>query len=1357
MRTLCALAILLAGAARAQTTATTTTLSSAPNPSNAGDTVTLTASITAGGEIFFQATGSVTFSDGATTLATVPVSNFGASYSTASLSGGSHSLSATYSGDTHFGGSTGTTTQVVQGGGSGLTSTTTTLAPAPNPSTVGQSVTLTATVSPSAATGTVAFFDGATSLGTAPVSSGTAALSTGALALGSHSLSATYSGDSTDAGSTGNATQVVNAEAITVALTASPNPAALGQNVTLTASVTPASSSGTVTFLDGITTLGTADLASGSAVILTSTLAAGTHSLTATFSGASSTAVSLTVNAPTVTLTVVPNPASAGQSVTLTATVSPASSTGMISFLDGSSALGSATLSSGTASITTTTFSLGSHQLTASYNGNSSQAVGLTISSKPPTTTALSVSPNPSTAGQTVTLTATVSPSAATGTVTFTNGATTLGSSSLTNGAATFVTSALPVGNDSIVATYSGDATYLGSTSPLIPATVNAASGTPVSITITSNPPGTGFSVTGLGCTAGSYTTPQALTWLVGSTCAVAFTSPQTTAYGAQYVFSNWQDNTGAPNPRSFPVPTIPTTYVASFNTMYLLTTVASPANGGTISSGGYFAPGTQVAVIATPAAGYHLASITPAAVVTMSGPVTVTANFVSGTPPGNYTVTQIMANVVAPSGKPINNFGQVTAASGTNAVLWTPNSSHGVTGTLVNLGSLPGPTATFPTAINDFGQVVGTSVSQAFLWQPASANAVSGTMNAFLGSSAGISSTAGINGFGEIIGGQPSGSFLWTPSSANSITGSAIPTPSLTAINDFGQTINTAGGVFLLTPASQHGAPGPGVLIAAGTGLAINNSGAVLVYIPCPNPPQACNLGAALWIPNTPNSTSGVLNNIAPFVDLPSLAAMALNNNGQVVGTMSLNSASSSSLPFLYNGGSIYDLSLVPNWPAGGIPVGINDSGEIVVNANNGVYLLTSQAPQWSITMSHTGNFAQGQTGAKYTITVGNTSAAATSGTATLSVTLPTGFTFASITGPAWNCNGASCTRSDSLAPGTSYPALTLTVNVASSASVTPTYTPSATISGGGAASATATDPTTLSAAGASTPAVVSLSPTVSTGASQSFIFQFSDTAGWQSLSVVNVLINNSLDGRQACYLAYSAPNNVLYLVPDNGSGLLPGMLLNGGGSIANSQCSVSGAGSSASGSGNTLTLTLAITFTTSFAGNQVVYMAARDAINNSGWQTSGIHAVPPLPVSIVTMSPSSGAASTASLTLTYQGTGLQTMWALINTALDGRSACYIAYYAPGNQVFLFPDNGSGLQAASMTVGGSSAVTNSQCTVYGQGSSATQTASQTTVTLNVAFKPAFAGSKIAWLASQTLAGSTSPWQALGQWLVPSN
>jgi hypothetical protein len=173
-------------------------------------------------------------------------------------------------------------------GGTVSTATQTSLVSSLNPSSYGQSVTLTATVtSPGGTpTGTVTFYDGGVSLGSAPLSSGgQASLATSTLAAGTHSITAAYSGDSTFTGSTTNVlSQTVNKDATATSLASSLNPAKYGQTVTFTATVTPSAATGTVTFLNGSTAMGTVVLSSGQAQFSTS-FKQGTYSITAAYNG----------------------------------------------------------------------------------------------------------------------------------------------------------------------------------------------------------------------------------------------------------------------------------------------------------------------------------------------------------------------------------------------------------------------------------------------------------------------------------------------------------------------------------------------------------------------------------------------------------------------------------------------------------------------------------------------------------------------------------------------------------------------------------------------------------------------------------------------------------------------------------------------------------------------------------------------------------------------------------------------------------------------------------------------------------------------------------------------------------------
>ncbi len=186
----------------------------------------------------------------------------------------------------------------------GQASTTTTLSSDVNPSVWGQSVTFTArvaAVAPGAGTptGTVTFFDGATTLGTGSLSTSggvtTATFTTSSLAVGARSITASYGGGLDFTGSASSAlTQTVTKANTSVVVTSANNPATHGQSVTFTArvaAVAPGAGTptGTVTFYDGTTALGTGSLSTSggvtTATFTTSSLAVGAHSITASYGG----------------------------------------------------------------------------------------------------------------------------------------------------------------------------------------------------------------------------------------------------------------------------------------------------------------------------------------------------------------------------------------------------------------------------------------------------------------------------------------------------------------------------------------------------------------------------------------------------------------------------------------------------------------------------------------------------------------------------------------------------------------------------------------------------------------------------------------------------------------------------------------------------------------------------------------------------------------------------------------------------------------------------------------------------------------------------------------------------------------
>ncbi len=203
---------------------TTTVVTSSANPSVYGQTVTLTATISHGTAI---PTGTVEFKSGSTVLGTATVGSAGtATYTSSSFTVGTHAITAVYSGDSNYAGSTSPVfAQVVS-----KAATTTALASSANPSTSGQSVTFTAAVAALAPgsgtpTGTVKFYDGTTLLGSHALSSGVATFTTTKLPVGTDSITAVYAGSADYDTSTSSAlSQVVDNADATTALADSANP-----------------------------------------------------------------------------------------------------------------------------------------------------------------------------------------------------------------------------------------------------------------------------------------------------------------------------------------------------------------------------------------------------------------------------------------------------------------------------------------------------------------------------------------------------------------------------------------------------------------------------------------------------------------------------------------------------------------------------------------------------------------------------------------------------------------------------------------------------------------------------------------------------------------------------------------------------------------------------------------------------------------------------------------------------------------------------------------------------------------------------------------------------------------------------
>jgi sugar lactone lactonase YvrE len=507
-----------------ETTSVTIASSQNPCPINASVTFTATAASAGGG---VAPTGALVFQDGATNLGTATIDSLGrASLTVAGLAAGSHSITASYSGlpSAYILGSVSTALhQAIQG------QTAVVVSPSANPSLFGQTVQLVATVTGGSGTpsGTVTFSDGGNVLG-APVqlsSLGTAVYAFSSPAVGLHAIVANYSGDTTHLASVSAVLSQSVDEATTTAVASSQNPSAPSASVTFSASVTSAGGgvapTGAVVFLDGpgAIHLGTVNLdGQGRASLTVAGLAAGPHSITASYSGVPtayilgslSPGLNQTVQGQTATLlSSSANPSIFGSSVVVNANVSsngPTPATGTVTFFDGAQQIGSATLSPSesaapsTASFSTSALSAGIHAITAVYGGSAassgsvSPALAQTVQAAPTEVKAGS-SANPSIVLSPIALTASVAGNRgpASGVVIFLADAVPLATQTLdSRGFASISTSALGVGPHTLSANYLGDQNDAASSSSPFLQTVQVIP-----------------TVTNLGGTVGSGANPQ--------------------------------------------------------------------------------------------------------------------------------------------------------------------------------------------------------------------------------------------------------------------------------------------------------------------------------------------------------------------------------------------------------------------------------------------------------------------------------------------------------------------------------------------------------------------------------------------------------------------------------------------------------------------------------------------------------------------------------------------------------------------------------------------------------------------------------------------------------------------------------
>jgi len=650
-----------------------------------GASVTLTATLTGTG---VSPAGSVAFLDGATQLGTGTLNASGvATCATTSLAVGSHSITASYLGDTNY------TTAVSAAVSVSVTKATQkiTFSPLPATFTYGMSpINLSATsdsglpvafsvTGPGSLNGNTITITGAGSVVVAANQAGN----------GNYSAAAAVS-----------QTIKVNKATPTAALLSSELTGSYGASVTLTATLTGAGSAptGTVTFQNGSTSIGTGTLNSnGVAMLVLTTLPIGADSLKASYGGdtnyatATSAAVSVTINKSSQTITFTPLAQSVTYGVSPIALAATSTSGLAVTF----GATGPATVTGSTLTIT----GAGSVVVTASQTGNGNYAAATPVSQTISVTAAapsiaLKTSAGGAAYGATVTFTATLTGGATkpAGTVTFLNGNSAVGTGVLNaSGVATLAIATLPVGSDSITASYPGDSRYLPGVSAPAIETVS---------------PGTATAKLTSSASSASYGASVTLT----ATLTGAGAKPTGTIN-----FLNGNTSLGTGTLNSSGVATLATTALpvgadslkAAYSGDANYAAATSPALAVTIGKAAqtitFTAPATPVTYGAAPIALAATANSGLTVTFTTTGPATVNGSTLTITGAGSVTVS------ASQTGN--SNYAAATAVSKTITVnkatptdIVTPSSTTAPNGSSVTFtAAVTGPGSTAPTGTVTF------------------------------------------------------------------------------------------------------------------------------------------------------------------------------------------------------------------------------------------------------------------------------------------------------------------------------------------------------------------------------------------------------------------------------------------------------------------------------------------------------------------------------------------------------------------------------------------------------------------------------------------------------------------------------
>jgi Bacterial Ig-like domain (group 3)/FG-GAP-like repeat/FG-GAP repeat len=281
--------------------------------------------------------------------------------------------------------------------------------------------------------------------------------------------------------------------------------------------------------------------------------------------------------------------------------------------------------------------------------------------------------------------------------------------------------------------------------------------------------------------------------------------------------------------------------------------------------------------------------------------------------------------------------------------------------------------------------------------------------------------------------------------------------------------------------------------------------------------------------------------------------------------------------------------------------------------------------------------------------------------------------------------------------------------------------------------------------------PAIVSLSPNTGAGASVTFKAVYADPNGASDLGELLLQINSSQSSANACYVYYQPQGNHLYLANNAGAWITPALTPGVAGTASNSQCTLNAGSSSVTTAGNDLALSVELNFIGTFVGAKNVYLyAAGLAGQNTGWVKEGTW-VPTSagPPAIVSLSPNlAGGASVTFKAIYSDPNGAEDLNELllqINSTQSSANACYVYYQPQGNHLYLANNAGAWITPA-LTPGVAGTDSNSQCTLNAALSSVADAGNNLTLSVALTFSGTVVGPKNVYLYAAGISGQNSGW-----------